>query len=203
MHMQRIGGKVVGGGARRRRWAAACLFLLCAPGFWGYAACSHAGAAEGRIRLKTRASASEGGVGVGEEGTNTRADAPGGTDESWRDKAAERLGLVRSGNRLNLGPGSEAALTASRSARAGGKTGEKARAGQTTTALPNSVCNITIACHVCPEAAMRDNADYCLSTGWRHQLRCVNEEGVEVEVRFESCKSVLVRLIAASSIGLF
>ena len=186
--MERTCGKVVGGEARRRRWAAACLFILCAPGFWGDAAGSHAGAAEGRIKLKTRASASEGGVGVGEDGTDTRADAHGGIEESWRDKTAERLGLVRNGNRKNAGPGSEAALTASSSARVGGKTGGKARAGQTTTAPPNSACNITIACHVCPEAAMRDNADYCLSTGWRHQLRCVNEEGVEVEVRFESCK---------------
>jgi len=49
-------------------------------------------------------------------------------------------------------------------------------------------CNITITCHACDDAAMRDNAEYCVATGWRQQVRCLNERGVEVEVRFESCE---------------
>ena len=50
-------------------------------------------------------------------------------------------------------------------------------------------CNVTLACHVCPEASIADRAEYCLPTGWRQQVRCLRR-GVEVEVRFKPCKNV-------------
>jgi hypothetical protein len=28
-------------------------------------------------------------------------------------------------------------------------------------------CNITKECHICPEDSIRDDAEYCIKTGWR------------------------------------
>ena len=33
--------------------------------------------------------------------------------------------------------------------------------------LQRADCNITKECHICPEDAIRDDADYCIATGWR------------------------------------
>lgn len=169
------------------------MVLLCV---WCKAAGSQAQAvaAEGRIRLKTRAS--RGGVEGGHPAASLPGVRPGGavrTGESWRDKAAERLGLVRSedGPRPGAGrPESKGTTIAAAANEKGARAG--ARTGRTDVIPPSSTCNVTMACHVCPEAAMRDNADYCLQTGWRHQVRCVNGEGAEFEVRFESCECAIL-----------
>jgi len=62
-------------------------------------------------------------------------------------------------------------------------------------------CNITITCHACDDAAMRDNAEYCVATGWRQQVRCLNERGVEVEVRFESCEYLSIVFLTSCLLG--
>ena len=50
-------------------------------------------------------------------------------------------------------------------------------------------CNVTMPCHVCPAAAMRDEADYCVETGWRQQVRCARE-GKSADVRFQPCPAM-------------
>jgi len=47
-------------------------------------------------------------------------------------------------------------------------------------------CVVTVPCEPCSEAAMRDQADYCLATRWRQGLECKKEGGVE-EAVFEAC----------------
>ena len=180
----------------------------------------------------------EGGVGLGGEAdqmgaTNSKQRADG----SWRDKAAERLGLLRTGRvpdagksadggKSNRGEDSAEQSPASRqippeveyrvrrpggamgvgkvsgkasispdevvtAGKVEGATGKASRGDQTTLAAAAASdplrCQVTMPCHVCPEAAMRDNAEYCLPTGWRQQVRCKNAPGVE-DVRFEACK---------------
>jgi hypothetical protein len=42
-----------------------------------------------------------------------------------------------------------------------------------------SNCNITKECHICPEDAVRDDAEYCIKTGWRQVVSghpCINSE---------------------------
>jgi hypothetical protein len=128
-----------------------------------------------RIKRKTRQwqpGTREGGVGVGGEGADEQpvAQRPA-TDQdgdgSWRNKAAERLGLARG---------------------AGQERSSETKAGTAEAANNALQCNVTLACHACPEASIRDRAEYCLPTRWRQQVRCLRL-GVEVEVRFESCKN--------------
>lgn len=195
--------------------------------------------AEERIKLKTRAAlgakVGEGGVGVGEAARDQAGAAQPGQEQNtgsefWRNKAAERLGLVRTGaagkrdgaggNSLKSGggmkeeprqipaevvykarlprggrrpgsgastiPASEGGSQGGDPARGGGGDGVDEAASAAT--KPFVRCNVTMVCHACPQAALRDAADYCLATGWRQQVRCMNERGVEVEVRFESCE---------------
>ena len=133
--------------------------------------------AQDRIKRKTRQwqpGTGEGGVGVGEgEGADEEpaAQRPATSqdgDGSWRNKAAVRLGLAR-------GAGQPA-----------GRSSET-KAGAAV-AANDLQCNVTLACHACPQASIRDRAEYCLPTRWRQQVRCLRL-GVEVEVRFESCKN--------------
>ena len=135
--------------------------------------------AQDRIKRKTQqwqAGTREGGVGVGEgesadeEPAAQRPATGQDGDGSWRNKAAERLGLSR-------GAGQPA----------GRSSNTKPGAAETANALQ---CNVTLACHACPEASIRDRAEYCLPTRWRQQVRCLRLD-VEVEVfyRFESCKN--------------
>ncbi len=169
--------------------------------------------AEDRIKLKTRqwqSGSREGGVGVG-DGTDGQATAQqlrgaqGGAaarDGSWRDKAAERLGLARESGRSggggqggSAGPAPAEAPAVVYQARSGrtepdGRSREAKAAALAAAAAANALqCNVTLACHVCPEASIADRAEYCLPTGWRQQVRCLRR-GVEVEVRFEPCKNV-------------
>jgi len=53
-----------------------------------------------------------------------------------------------------------------------------------------SNCNITKECHICPEDAVRDDAEYCVTTGWRQMRTCVDEETGERENIFESCDAL-------------
>ena len=166
-------------------------------------------AAEDRIKLKTRqwqSGSREGGVGVGEgadgQATAQPRSAPGAParDGSWRDKAAERLGLVRETGRSGgggrgggAGPAPAEAPAVVYQARSGrtepdGRSREAKAAALAAAAAANTLlCNVTLACHACPEASIADRAEYCLPTGWRQQVRCLRR-GVEVEVRFEPCK---------------
>lgn len=66
----------------------------------------------------------------------------------------------------------------------------RGKGGPVKAAVPTAKtsCNVTMECHVCPEAAVRDSAEYCVQTGWRQQVSCKNSGGVVVEVYFESCK---------------
>ena len=137
-----------------------------------------AGRMQQKVQKTVQVREGEGDMNVGEEATvhstfGSKQNLRTGV-EGWRGKAAERLGLPQ-------------AAVANKGAVA---QGIKDARGPIIAAVgsQNLQCNVTMACHVCPPAAIRDEADYCLSTGWRQQVRCVNERRVEVEVRFESCE---------------
>ena len=125
------------------------ILLLCV---WCKVAGSHAqaGAAEDRIRLKTRASRGdlEGGSGPA-AATAAPGVGPGGAvraGNSWRDRAAERLGLVRSGDGPRPGAGSvSTGTTMDTAVENGARAGEQAgaRPGHAEASPPYSTCNIT------------------------------------------------------------
>eukprot|EP00288_Rhodomonas_lens_P002112 CAMPEP_0177727240 /NCGR_PEP_ID=MMETSP0484_2-20121128/20211_1 /TAXON_ID=354590 /ORGANISM="Rhodomonas lens, Strain RHODO" /LENGTH=217 /DNA_ID=CAMNT_0019239871 /DNA_START=75 /DNA_END=728 /DNA_ORIENTATION=+ len=50
-----------------------------------------------------------------------------------------------------------------------------------------SACSVTIACEPCPSEALRDQAEYCLKTGWRQRMKCVFRISGKEEMFFESC----------------
>lgn len=52
-----------------------------------------------------------------------------------------------------------------------------------------SKCNVTAPCEQCSEQSMQDQAEYCMSTGWRKVITCVQSPSHRRETHFVTCEA--------------
>eukprot|EP00292_Cryptomonas_paramecium_P031935 CAMPEP_0113722560 /NCGR_PEP_ID=MMETSP0038_2-20120614/37828_1 /TAXON_ID=2898 /ORGANISM="Cryptomonas paramecium" /LENGTH=90 /DNA_ID=CAMNT_0000651837 /DNA_START=132 /DNA_END=401 /DNA_ORIENTATION=+ /assembly_acc=CAM_ASM_000170 len=63
---------------------------------------------------------------------------------------------------------------------------------------PFVMCNITKACHPCPDDAIRDEADYCVPTGWRQMITCFKHGTSSKDTMFQSCGALNAHTTSSS-----